>query len=185
MERTAYSRGAIAFHWAIGVLMILNLAGGLLHESFGEAAVGPIMSLHKATGILILALSVGRLAWRLTHRPPPLAATVKAWEKGMAHAVHWIFYVLMIALPVTGWLMVSAGSRKFPIDFYGLFTVPWLPIAQDRAVAGTFNERHEVLGYVMIALIVLHIAGALKHHLIDRDNTLARILPLLRRRMTS
>jgi len=180
MERTAYSRGAIAFHWAIGVLMILNIAGGLLHESFGEAAVGTIMSLHKATGILILVLSVGRLVWRITHRPPPLAASVKAWEKGLAHAVHAIFYIMMIALPMTGWLMVSAGSRKFPIDFFGLFTVPWLPVAQDRAAAGVYNERHELLGYVMIALIVLHVLAALKHHLIDRDNTVIRILPILR-----
>jgi cytochrome b561 len=185
MERTAYSRGAIAFHWAIGVLMILNIAGGLLNESFGEAAVGTIMSLHKATGILILGLSVGRLAWRLTHRPPPLAASVRAWEKGLAHAVHAIFYVMMIALPLTGWLMVSAGSRKFPIDFFGLFTVPWLPVAQDKATSGVYNERHELLGYVMIALIALHVLAALKHHLFDRDNTVVRMLPILRGRRPS
>jgi cytochrome b561 len=180
MERSTYSRVAIAFHWSIGILMIGNVLGGFLHDSFGDAAKGTIMGLHKATGILIIALTVGRLAWRLTHRPPPLAASVKAWEKGLAHAVHWTFYALMLALPMTGWLMVSYGSRKYPIDFYGLFQVPWLPVVQDKAAAGVLNERHEQLGILVAALIIVHIAAALKHHLIDRDNTIVRMLPLLK-----
>lgn len=185
MERSAYSRGAIAFHWAIGVLFILNLLGGFFHESFGDAMTGLIMGLHKATGILILALTLGRLGWRLTHRPPPLPATIKGWEKGLAHAVHWTFYVLMLALPVTGWLFVSAGSRKYPIEFYGLFQVPWLPVAQDKAFSHTLGERHEFLGWVAAALITLHILAALKHHLIDKDDTVVRMLPLLRGNTTS
>jgi cytochrome b561 len=179
--RSTYSRGAIAFHWTIGILLILNVLGGFLHESFGEAAVGTIMGLHKATGITILFLSAGRLIWRLTHRPPPLAATVKGWEKGLAHAVHWTFYLLMFALPMTGWLMVSAGSRKWPTSFYGLFDVPYLPVAQDKIAAGIYHDRHELLGIIVAVLIVLHIAAALKHHLFDRDNTVVRMLPLLRR----
>jgi cytochrome b561 len=180
--RSTYSRGAIAFHWTIGVLMILNVLGGFLHESFGEAAVPVIMGLHKATGILILFLTIGRLLWRLTYRPPPLAETVKGWEKGLAHAVHWSFYLLMFALPITGWLMTSAGSRKWPISFYGLFDVPFLPVAQDKAASGIYADRHEFLGIVVGVLIVLHVAAALKHHLFDRDNTVARMLPWLRGR---
>lgn len=180
ISRSTYSRGAIAFHWTIGVLMILNVLGGWFHESFGQAAMGLIMGLHKATGILILVLTAARLLWRLTHRPPPLPGTVKPWEKGLAHAVHWTFYLLMFALPITGWLMVSAGSRKWPTSFYGLFDVPYLPVVQDKAAAGVYADRHEFLGIVVSALIVLHIAAALKHHLIDRDNTVLRMLPWLR-----
>ncbi len=184
-DLSTYSRGAIAFHWAIGVLMILNLLGGFFHESFGEAAVPVIMGLHKSTGILILVLSVGRLVWRLTHRPPPLAASVRSWERGLAHATHWTFYALMIALPMTGWLMTSAGARKYPTCFYGLFPVPFLPVAQDKVAAGTYADRHEMFGWIMAALILLHIAAALKHHLFDRDNTVIRMLPLLKGRPIS
>ena len=180
--RSSYSRVAIVLHWMIGVLMILNILGGFFHESFGKAAVPIIMSLHKATGILVLALTVTRLIWRLTHRPPPLAATVRGWEKGLAHATHWSFYILMFALPMTGWLMSSAGGRKYSISFYGLFDVPFLPVAQDKAAANVFAERHEVLGFIIVGLIILHVAAALKHHLFDKDNTVIRMLPILRDR---
>jgi cytochrome b561 len=179
--RSTYSRGAIAFHWTIGVLMILNVLGGLFHDAVPREMIGLVMGLHKATGILILLLTVGRLVWRLTHRPPPLADTVKGWEKGLAHATHWAFYLLMFALPITGWLMVSAGERKYPFSFYGLFDIPYLPVVQDKVASHTYGDRHELLGYVVAALIVLHIAAALKHHLFDRDNTVVRMLPLLRR----
>jgi cytochrome b561 len=182
VSRSTYSSVAIGLHWTIGILIILNVLGGLFHESFGDAVGGAIIGFHKSSGILILVLSVARLIWRLTHRPPPLAASVKGWEKGLAHATHWTFYALMFALPLTGWLMVSAGARKYPLDFYGLFPIPFLPVVQDKVAAHTYNERHELLGYVIAALILLHIAAALKHHLFDKDNTLARMLPVVRGR---
>lgn len=180
--RSAYSRGAIWFHWIIGLLIIGNLIGGLMHESFSDATKGLIMSLHKATGITILFLSIARLVWRLTHRPPPLAASVKRWEKGLAHATHWGFYLLMILVPLSGWVLVSAGARKYPLEWYGLFDISFLPIAQDKALASTMEDRHETLAFVLIALLALHIAAALKHHFFDRDNTLERMLPLVRAR---
>jgi cytochrome b561 len=178
--RSRYSSVAIAFHWTIGILIIANLLGGLLHESFGDAAAGLIIGLHKATGILILFLSLARLAWRLGHRPPPLAVTLKRWEIGLAHATHWLFYIMMIALPMTGWLMSSAGSRKWPISFFGLFDVPFLPVAQDKAFSHTMGESHEILGFLTIGLVVLHVAAALKHHLFDGDNTVERMIPILK-----
>ncbi len=182
VARTRYSSVAIALHWVIGLLMIGNVLGGLLHESFGKEYVGLIISLHKASGILILLLSLARLAWRLGHRPPPLAATLKRWEIGLAHATHWVFYTLMLALPLSGWLMVSAGERKWPIDFFGLFNVPFLPVTQSKSLGGVMHEVHELAGFLMLGLIVLHIAGAAKHLLIDGDNTVERMLPWLRAR---
>ncbi len=179
---SGYSRVAIGLHWVIGLLLIGNLVGGLARESFGEAAEPIIMGLHKSTGITILVLSLVRLAWRLGHKPPPLAATLKRWEVRLAHATHWIFYFMMFALPLTGWLLVSAGSRKWPINWYGLFDIPYLPIEQAKATAHVFNERHEVLAFAMIALIALHIAAAIKHHVFDRDNTVERMLPWVRSR---
>ncbi len=183
--RSTYSRVAIALHWTIGALMILNVLGGFFHESFGKAAVPIIMPLHKATGILVLVLTVARLMWRLTHRPPPLAATVRSWERGLAHATHWSFYFLMFALPMTGWLMSSSGARKYSISFYGLFDVPFLPVAQDKAAANIFAERHQLLGYIIAALIILHILAALKHHRFDKDDTVVRMLPTSRGRVIS
>jgi cytochrome b561 len=177
-----YTRGAIAFHWTIALLIIGNLIGGLIHESVPQDLRGTIMSLHKATGITILVLSFARLAWRLTHRPPPLPGTVKSWEKGLAHAVHWGFYIMMIALPLTGWLMVSAGSRKWPLNWYGLFDIPFLPVAQDKIASSIYADRHELLGYITIGLLALHLAGAIKHQFLDRDRTVFRMLPWVKLR---
>ena len=180
--RSVYSSGAIFFHWMIGVLIIANLAIGFLHDGFPPAARSLAMGFHKSTGILVIVLTIGRIAWRIAHRPPPLPATVKSWEKGVSHAVHWTLYALMLALPITGWLMSSAGKRKFGIDFYGLFPVPFLPVTQDPAAATTYAERHEQLGWIALALLVLHVGGAAKHYFVDRDRTVQRILPWLRDR---
>jgi cytochrome b561 len=182
VARSTYSRVAIILHWLIGIAIIANLIGGLLHDLPPREMRGVIMGLHKATGITILVLSVARLLWRLTHRPPLLAATIKAWEKGIAHATHWIFYLLIILVPVSGWVMVSAAEKRRPLTWFGVFDIPYLPVAQDRIAAAGAGNAHELLAFVMIGLLVLHIGAALKHHYLDRDNTLARMLPLLRER---
>lgn len=175
--RSFYSKGAMFFHWTIALLIIANLAIGLLHDGFPKSIQGLAMGFHKSTGILVIVLTLGRIAWRIAHRPPPLPATVTRLEKGVAHAVHWVLYALMLAMPLTGWLMSSAGKRKYPIDFYGLFPVPYLPVAQNEAAAHTYAERHEQLGYLALALIALHVAGAAKHYFIDKDRTVHRMLP--------
>ncbi len=180
--RSRYSSGAIALHWIIGLMIIGTALGGMFHESFGKEMEGPLIDFHKASGITILFLSVLRLGWRLTHRPPSLAATLKRWEVGLAHATHWIFYILMFAIPLSGWLMVSAGSRKWPIDWFGLFNVPFLPVAQSKPFGGAMHESHEIMGYFVLALAGLHIVAAIKHHYFDGDNTVERMLPLLRAR---
>jgi cytochrome b561 len=180
--RSTYSRVAILLHWMIGVLMIGNLVGGLTHDWVPKESMALVMSIHKATGITILLLSFARLAWRLAHRPPPLATTLKRWEIGLAHATHWIFYVMMIVLPMTGWLMTSAGSRKWPLSWFGLFDIPFLPVAQDKGFANSMAYAHVIGGYLMVGLIAMHIAAAIKHHAFDRDNTVERMLPILRAR---
>lgn len=182
ITRSTYSRVAIILHWLIGIAIIGNLIGGLAHDLPPREMRGLVTGLHKATGITILVLSVARLLWRFAHRPPPLAATVKGWEKGLAHATHWTFYLLMILVPVSGWVMVSAAEQRRPLTWFGLFDIPYLPVAQDKIAAASANNAHETLGFVMIGLLVLHIGAALKHHYLDRDNTLARMLPLVRER---
>ncbi len=171
-----YSRGAIAFHWTIGLLVIANLLIGLFHDAMPSG--WRVMPLHKAIGITVLALSIGRLAWRLSHRPPPLPPTAPLWERRTAQAVHWIFYAMMILVPLTGWIMVSGAEVRRPLDWFGLFPLPYLPVSGAAGALG--HEVHELLGLSMAGLVLIHIAAALRHHLIVRDSTLVRMLPILR-----
>ncbi len=173
-----YSGGAIAFHWTIALLVAFNVTIGFLHDPI--KALAAWMPAHKAIGITILALTLGRLAWRLAHHPPPLPATVAPWERGIAHAAHWTFYGLLVLMPLTGWLMVSGTDKRRPLDWFGVFDIPYLPVSN---AAGEFGSNgHGILAWVMLALIVLHIAAALRHYLILRDSVLARMAPALAKR---
>ena len=171
-EDGRYTNVAILLHWTIAALIVANLAVGFFQESWLKGT----MPLHKSIGLTVLGLSVVRLGWRLAHRPPPLPATVRPWEKGLAHLTHWLFYALMILMPLSGWVFTSAGSRKYPTTFFGLFTVPPI-VGQDKALGDTVAERHGQMAWILLALIVLHVAGALKHRFVDRDRTLARMAP--------
>ncbi len=179
-----YTRPAIWLHWIIGVLMIGNIAIGFLHESFGEDNVRFMINTHKSVGITVLGLAIMRLLWRLTHRPPALPSTYQRWEKGASHAVHWLLYFLIFALPVTGWMHDSAWKAAPEIKMYwfGLFEWPrmgWImnmdPVAKE-AFHDVMGERHELLGWILIALLVLHIGGALKHQFIDKERELQRMM---------
>ncbi|MEG3163018.1 cytochrome b [Sphingomonas sp. PB2P19] len=178
LDRTErYSTVAIWFHWTIALLVVLNLAVGLLSDPI--PALRPWMAAHKSIGITVLVLTFGRIAWRLAHRAPPLPAGTQAWEKGVAHATHWTLYLLLVAMPLTGWLMVSGTDKRRPLDWFGLFDIPYLPVS--KAAGGFGHEAHGVLGWLMLALVVLHVAAALRHHLILRDTVLARMAPMVRR----
>ena len=187
--RSTYSSVAIALHWliALGVLTNIGLAWyfGTLK---GAEAIAPIQ-LHKSIGITVLLLTLIRIGWRLTHAAPPLPDTMQTWEKWAAKATHFVFYLLLLGLPLSGWAMVSASPliKVHPTVLYGV--VPWptfpaLPTDPDRlhATRKLLNRTHELLGWVAYATITLHVAAALKHHLIDRDDVLSRMIPFLRRK---
>lgn len=174
MERSRYSGVAIAFHWTIAVLLVANLAAGLLFdwiEDSDKQLFFTMIQLHKSTGILILALAVLRLAWRLMNPPPPLPAHMTGLELALAKVSHWGFYFIMIALPLSGWAMVSTAKVKFPMLWYGLFEVPPIPVPQDW----NYHDFHGILGWVTLAMLALHVAAALKHHYFDRDDIFARM----------
>lgn len=173
--RRRYSGVAMAFHWAIAILVIMNWLIAERAHDFEGAMRGEIMGYHKAWGMTILALSLGRLAWRLTHKPPPMPAHYKPWERGLAHTVHIIFYVLIIGLPLGAWYASSLAGR--PVDFFGLFTIPNLPVGENKDLAGRIFDLHESGGMFLIYLAGLHLLGVLKHLLIDRDGELFRMLP--------
>lgn len=172
-----YSRVAIALHWTIALLVIVNLIVGIGHDYV--PALRAWMPGHKAIGVTVLGLTAARIAWRLTHRPPSLPLAMPAWEKGAAHATHWVLYALLIAMPLSGWLMVSGPAGRRPLTWFGLFDIPYL--SASKATAGAAHSAHGLLGWVMVALIVLHVAAALRHHLILRDTILTRMAPVLGR----
>jgi len=168
-----YSRGAIAFHWGIAALILFNLIGGLFHDAMPRA--WGVMPIHKSVGMAVLLLTLGRIGWRLTHTPPRLPAAMPAWEKTAANAVHFLLYALMLILPLTGWLLSSNPERPRPIDWFGLFQIPVLPATSD--IAHNAHEAHELLGFLMAGLVLVHIAAALRHHFLLRDGVLARMIP--------
>lgn len=183
-----YSWVAIGLHWLIAVLIIGNIG---LAWTFKNTPQGlawfRLIQLHKSIGITVLLLSVLRLGWRLLNPPPPLPASLKTWEKIASQVVHWGFYLIMLGLPLTGWVMVSASMRNLPTVLYGLF--PWPHIGFIHGLAPGARKAwshwgetgHGLLAWLAYALIVLHVGAALKHALVDRDPVLGRMVPFLAR----
>lgn len=170
-----YSVGAMIFHWLIAILVIMNWRIAETAEHLPMPDKAAVFGYHKAWGILILVLTLGRIAWRLTHRTPPLQSTLKPWEAALARFVHITFYVLLIALPLGGWLASSLGGQG--IDIFGMFTVPALPVGENKGLSHTIFDAHATGGSIFVYLIALHILGALKHTFIDRDGGIFRMLP--------
>jgi cytochrome b561 len=178
-EAARYTRVAVALHWIIALLLIGNILLGFYHEDFGKAAAGWLMFFHKAIGMTVLGLTLARLAWRLTHRPPTFDPVLKRWERGLAHAIHWLFYAMLIGIPLSGWMMSSSGGRM--TSFWGLFNIAPLPVPRSHDARELFEGAHEILAKVTIGLILLHVAGALKHHLEGHKHLAGRMAPWLYR----
>lgn len=135
-----------------------------------------LYQLHKSFGLSILALTLVRIAWRLTHRPPALPPTTPAWQALAARAMHFAFYVLMIATPLVGLAMVSVSPKGVPTEYFGVLPIPHLPFWESAKDAGaleaTFADLHEFLAFSILGLFALHVGAALKHGLVDRDGVL-------------
>jgi cytochrome b561 len=174
-----YTPAAVALHWIVALLIIANLAFGLYVAGL---AISPAklryISWHKWVGVTILLLAAARLAWRLRHPAPPLPATMAPWERFVANATHGLLYLLFFAAPVTGWLFSSAAG--VPVVYFGVLPLPDL-VPKNRELADVLRAAHKWINYTMAAMIVLHVAAAIKHHVRDRDDVLARMLPFLRR----
>jgi len=191
--QTRYNAGAIALHWLIALMILTNIGlAWWFNTLHGQAKIEPVQ-LHKSIGVTVLVLSTLRLGWRLAVPAPKLPDYVRGWEKWLAQTVHVLFYVVMFGLPLTGWAFTSASPliHVFPIVLYHV--VPWptlaplanLPPAQMKAVHKVFLAGHGLLAKLAYGLIVLHVAGALKHQFISNDDVVARMIPFLRRRKTA
>ena len=174
-----YSRTAIVLHWVLG-LTILGLFGmGLYMTSlpFSPARL-KLYNWHKWAGITLLALSVLRVLWRATHRPPALPASIAhampAWQHWAHHGTHYVMYALFFLVPLIGWAYSSAAG--FPIVVFGVLPLPdFVPV--DKALAELIKPFHELSAFALIGLAGLHIAAALKHQLVDKDGLIGRMLP--------
>jgi len=178
-----YSTGAIVLHWAIAALIVFNLAIGLVMEGLQRPWKDVVVPLHISCGITILGLSVLRVLWRLTHRPPPLLPDMARWERAAAHTADALLYVLMLLMPVLGWSIISAHPHRpqGAAMIWGVLRLPaiapisHLPEAPQKAAHEWFVDAHSVGGWILIGLLVLHVAGALKHQWYDRHTELARM----------
>jgi cytochrome b561 len=181
--RSRYSSVAIALHWAIAGLIIFNLILGSVMESFPQSIRFLLVRTHATAGFLVLALSVVRVVWRITHRPPPFSAAMAAWERALAHLAHYALYAMMLAMPLIGWAILSAHPARPghgialvgplqmpPIGFISRWQDPFQKAMHDR-----FAEVHSVGGWIILGLLLLHVAGALKHQWIDQHAELARM----------
>lgn len=177
--RSRYSAVSIALHWVIAVLVIGQILLISAADQEGPNA-GLWMATHKANGISILLLTLFRLGWRVKHPAIPLPEGTPRWQRLAARTTHVLFYVVLLVMPLTGWLASSAAGRA--IEWYGLFNWPLLPVGGGRQTAGLMMEIHEAVVKSLYILIALHVAGALKHYFVDKDNVLQRMLPFLRQR---
>ncbi len=168
-----YSSPAIVLHWLIALLIFVAFPLGLY---MADLPLSPeklkLVSYHKWIGVTVFMLAALRVVWRLTHTPPPLPAIVVDWQRRASAIVHGLLYVLILAVPVSGWLMSSAKGVQ--TVWFGVLPLPDL-IGKDKALGHLLENVHEALNYTMLALVVLHLAAALQHHFIERQPFLQRM----------
>ena len=169
-----YTGPAIAAHWLIAALILVAFPLGVyMHDLPLSPQKLKLYSYHKWIGMTVLLLFVPRILWRITHRPPaPLP--MPAWQHRIAEGTHHLLYLLMFLVPLSGWLMSSA--KGFQVVYFGVLPLPDL-VAKNEALGDLLLGVHKALNFGLLLLVGLHVAGALKHMIIDRDGTLRRMLP--------
>lgn len=178
-----YHRIAIILHWLMALLIAANLAIGWAMTTDGLLALSnkfTAYQLHKSLGLTVLVLTGLRIFWRLTHTPPALPKIISKSQRFAAHAVHLSLYALMLGLPLTGWLMVSASSLPVPTLWFDLFEWPDLPTgwySSDKLLKSDASSAHELMVWCLVGALVLHVGAAVFHQFILKDNTLTRMLP--------
>lgn len=175
--KTPYNRTAIALHWLVALGLLSTFALGFyMHDLPLSPNKLKYFSWHKWAGISLLLLIVLRLAWRIVHPAPPLPASMGRLSRLAAHIGHWVLYVLMLAIPVSGWLMSSA--QGFSVVWFGVVPLPDL-VAKNADVGALLTQVHKYLNYALLAAVIGHVGAALQHHFIKKDAVLARMLPFL------
>ena len=168
-----YSTVAMSLHWLIALLMVFQVALGFAMPHAGPYSFEP-MQLHKSVGITILVLTLARLGWRLSHRPPE--AVEAGWEGFLAKAVHWGFYAILLLGPLTGWILVSTARLQVPTMVWGVIPWPHLPVPHSLG-GETMESIHQALAWIAVVLFLLHVVGALRHQFLLHDPVIGRMSP--------
>ena len=174
-----YSGTAMALHWLVAALIVAAFwLGWVMSDMPGLTPTKlKYFSWHKWLGVTIFMLAVLRLAWRTFNPAPPHLTSIPRWQQRAASAMHVVLYILIFVIPATGYLYSLAAG--VPVVYLGLFPLPVL-FEKNQLLKEVFGDLHTILNYTMAALVAIHAGAALKHHFIDRDATLARMLPFLR-----
>jgi cytochrome b561 len=194
MNSTRYTKVAVILHWLIALLIIVMFGLGwfmadipkeaakqtvfdifdlgIFHWTMAEE-ISPrnfYFNLHKSIGVTIFALIILRILWRIGHKPPAMLSSYQAWERKLATATHHLLYIFMVILPLSG-LMMTLNSK------YGLkwFGIDFLSGTDNKPVREIFQSAHEIIGLIILAILALHVIGALKHKFVDKDETLKRM----------
>ena len=191
---TRYTKTAIVLHWLIALVIFAMFALGWYMSELPKEAPKQMafdlfdlgvytwqlaeeasprtfyFNLHKSIGVTLLALIAIRVLWRVTHRPPALLSSYKAWEKKLATGTHHLLYLLMVAMPLSG--LIMAVNSKYGVKWFGMDFIGGL---DNSVVRDLFKEVHETVGALLLIVVILHIAGALKHKFIDKDDTMKRM----------
>lgn len=168
-------------HWAMAAMIVAMLFIGAGMVATVSQKHTWLLALHKPLGIAILLLAIARLALRLRHRPPPLPADLPLWQRLAAAGSHWLLYALMLALPLLGWGMLSAGG--YPVQLGGALQLPAI-LPENAALFAWLREAHRYLAWLLFLTFVAHMSAGLYHGLIRRDGVLASMLPSRRRKVT-
>ena len=170
-----YTRTAKGLHWLIALLMLGLLGLGFyMHDLPLSPQKLQLYAWHKWAGVTVFLLVILRLAWRVTHQPPPLPAGMPRWQQWAAQTTHLLLYLLMLAIPLSGWLMSSA--KGFQTVWFGVLPLPDL-LTKDKALGDLLQTLHMSLNLLLVALLVAHVGASLKHHFINKDDVLLRMLP--------
>lgn len=180
-----YTRLAMVLHWLVALLIVLNVALIWSVNYLPEGWVRPAVDTHKSTGVTILGLAVMRVLWRFANPPPALPASYSRWERISAHAVHVALLLLLFGLPLSGWTQDSAwkNAAAFPMQWFYAFPWPRIGFVMNlepgvrEVVYAIAGRTHVLLSYALYVLFLLHVGGALKHQLIDRQPELQRMWP--------
>jgi cytochrome b561 len=191
---TRYTKTAVVLHWLIAIGIFAMFAFGWYMSDLPKEAPKQMaydlfdwgivtinlaeeasprtfyFNLHKSIGVTILALIVFRLFWRIKHKAPAMLSSYQAWERKLATGTHHLLYLLMLAVPITG--VIMAAASKYGLKWFGVDLIAGL---DNKGLREVFEEAHEIVGILMLVVLALHIAGALKHHFIDKDDTIKRM----------
>jgi cytochrome b561 len=184
-HRDRYTAVAITLHWvmALGILALATLGLVMVHVHLSLGERFRLYQLHKSIGITLLLAACLRLAWRIFYKPPALPAQMPRLQRLAAHAGHLVLYVFLFFLPLSGWALVSASVLRLPTHLYGIIPWPHLPVfatlANKPPVEHALKWVHRCAAWTLLALVAGHAAAALRHHFIERDGLLLRMLPRL------